>query len=113
MAELVERLRRGNDIHPLLSEAANELERLRKESAFVSRAMAVDADEIIELAEAENKQLRKAVESAWGIIANSYGGDWELANEDWRGAAERWRDEYASKIYSGDESNLPAQPVDA
>lgn len=33
------------------------------------------------------------VESAWGIIANAYGGNWDEAPEDWRKAAERWRDE--------------------
>lgn len=33
-----------------------------------------------------------AMEIAWGLIANSYGGDWELANKDWRNAAIRWRD---------------------
>ena len=34
------------------------------------------------------------LELAWGLIANSYGGNWELANDEWRGAAERWRDKY-------------------
>ena len=35
-----------------------------------------------------------AMEIAWGLIANAYGGDWYNAPDDWRKAAERWRDEY-------------------
>lgn len=35
------------------------------------------------------------LEEAWGIIANSHGGDWDTAqNKDWKPAAERWRDRY-------------------
>lgn len=33
------------------------------------------------------------LEAAWTIIANAYGGNWESAPDDWRVAAERWRDE--------------------
>ena len=41
------------------------------------------------------KRLTDHLESAWGIIANAYGGNWEDAqNADWKPAAERWRDEY-------------------
>jgi len=38
--------------------------------------------------------MNEATELAWGIISNAYGGDWGQANDDWRGAAERWRDVY-------------------
>lgn len=38
--------------------------------------------------------LMDALEYAWGIIANAYGGDWSLASADWRAAAEKWRDEH-------------------
>ena len=40
------------------------------------------------------------LESAWGLIANAYGGDWDLASEasGWKKAAERWRDEYHKVI---------------
>ncbi len=31
------------------------------------------------------------VDSAWGLIANAYGGDWDLATPEWREAAEDWR----------------------
>jgi hypothetical protein len=46
------------------------------------------------------------VEAAWGIIANSYGGDWDKATPDWREAAERWRDAYYETLPSGDGSKL-------
>jgi hypothetical protein len=36
----------------------------------------------------------EALEIAWGIIANAYGGNWDLATEEWREAAIRWRDEH-------------------
>jgi hypothetical protein len=41
----------------------------------------------------ENERLRDGMELAWGVIANAYGGGWELATKEWRKAAERWRDE--------------------
>jgi hypothetical protein len=31
------------------------------------------------------------LETAWGIIANAYGGDWDSAPEEWRAAAMRFR----------------------
>lgn len=37
---------------------------------------------------------RRPVESAWGLIANAYGGNWDRATDDWRKAAESWRDEF-------------------
>lgn len=40
------------------------------------------------------EELEDLCESAWGIIANAYGGDWELANNDWQNAAQRWRDHW-------------------
>jgi hypothetical protein len=42
--------------------------------------------------------LEGELESAWGLIANSYGGDWELANKDWRKAAVRWRESYHNSL---------------
>lgn len=33
-------------------------------------------------------------ETAWGIIANAWGGNWDEASPEWREAAERWRDTY-------------------
>jgi hypothetical protein len=34
------------------------------------------------------------LESAWGIIANAGGGDWELEKPEWQDAAIRWRNHY-------------------
>lgn len=40
-------------------------------------------------------KLLDMTESAWGIIANAYGGEWDKAqNKDWHPAAIRWRDSY-------------------
>jgi hypothetical protein len=33
------------------------------------------------------------LEMAWGIIANAYHGDWDSAPDEWREAAEKWRNE--------------------
>lgn len=33
-------------------------------------------------------------DTAWGIIANAHGGDWDAADSEWHSAAERWRDEW-------------------
>ncbi len=38
------------------------------------------------------------LETAWGIIANANGGDWEKASPEWREAAARWRDQYHAKL---------------
>ena len=46
------------------------------------------------------KGLRDREELAWGLIANAYGGNWDLAPGAWRAAAERWRDHIT---YVGDE----------
>lgn len=50
-------------------------------------------DGLIDIAKqyvAQEKQL----ELAWGLIANAYGSDWTLATDEWRVAAQRWRDQY-------------------
>ena len=31
---------------------------------------------------------------AWCVIANAYDGNWSRASPEWRGAAERWRDNW-------------------
>jgi hypothetical protein len=49
-------------------------------------------------------ELQNLVDSAWGIIANAYGGDWALASKGWKAAAERWRDKYRSSMESEDAS---------
>jgi len=42
--------------------------------------------------------LVDSIELAWGIIANSYGGDWDLASPEWKRAAENWRDNKWHKL---------------
>jgi len=37
------------------------------------------------------------MDTAWGLIANAYGGDWDKAGNDWRQAAGRFRDRYISR----------------
>lgn len=42
--------------------------------------------------------LRDSEEMAWVLIANAYGGNWDLASKEWRDAAERWRDAYIAEL---------------
>lgn len=35
-----------------------------------------------------------ALEFAWGIIANSSGGDWRKESAEWQEAAAKWRDKH-------------------
>lgn len=68
-------------------------------NAFPDRALAEFTDG--DLALAITSEVEKIVvgsvvsglESAWGLIANSYHGDWESAPKEWREAAGRWRDD--------------------
>jgi hypothetical protein len=34
------------------------------------------------------------LDTAWTIIANAHGGNWNDASAEWRAAAERWREAY-------------------
>ena len=40
------------------------------------------------------------LETAWGIIANACGGNWDDAHNhpDWKAAAKRWRDDYHAQL---------------
>lgn len=40
--------------------------------------------------------LEDIAEMAWGVIANVNGSEWDTREvpPEWRGAAERWRDQY-------------------
>ncbi len=44
------------------------------------------------------KELELSEEVAWDLIANAYGGNWDLAPIKWRIAAKRWRDTYHVSI---------------
>ena len=47
------------------------------------------------LADAE---LLDLLDSAWGLIANAYGGDWLEASKDWGKAAYLWRNRYGEVL---------------
>ena len=50
----------------------------------------------------EVDRLEESEELAWGLIANAYGGNWDLASETsgWKDAAVRWRDNYHAHLPS-------------
>lgn len=52
--------------------------------------------------------LLDLAESAWGVIANASGGNWDLQADDWKLAAARWRDRYHELI--GVEPATSSQP---
>lgn len=56
------------------------------------------------LLKAKIEQLDRLTMSAWGLIANAYEGNWDLASEasGWKEAAERWRDEFHTTLPSVD-----------
>lgn len=49
--------------------------------------------------------------SAWVLIANSYGGNWDLTKPDWRNAAEEWRDNWHHHIRASNEEPESEEPV--
>jgi len=44
---------------------------------------------------------------AWGLIANAHEGDWSKATDEWRAAAERWRDRWRGVPSVSDEGEQP------
>ena len=36
--------------------------------------------------------------TAWAVIANAGGGNWDTQTSEWKGAAERWRDRYLAVL---------------
>ena len=50
------------------------------------------------------------LESAWAIIANAGGGNWQLESPEWQNAAARFRDEYFRKLGTGREDHKPKLP---
>ena len=55
--------------------------------------MAADLTRLRAVAEAA-EQASDLLETAWGIIANAGGGDWQKETEVWQGAVSRWRENY-------------------
>lgn len=51
---------------------------------------------------------QEAVNLAWGLIANAYGGDWSAAHPGWADAAADWRDKYALTFDGPDTPDTPA-----
>jgi hypothetical protein len=47
---------------------------------------------------ADNAKLMDLAEIAWGIIANAGDGDWSKEGAGWKGAAERWREDYHTQL---------------
>jgi hypothetical protein len=46
------------------------------------------------LREEDAARMEEAINAAWVIVANAYGGDWTQASAEWKKAAEAWRDTY-------------------
>ncbi len=44
---------------------------------------------------------------AWVLIANAYGGNWDLASKEWRTTAERWRDDCHAALSPVSEDEQP------
>jgi len=68
-------------------------EQLSSDDACIAHLKSQLADARL-CAEVVRVQGADAIEYAWGIIANAFGGNWEQATPEWRQAAEVWRDRY-------------------
>ena len=68
-----------------------------------------------EAQEAKIKQLEESEELAWGLIANAYGGNWDLASKasGWKDAAMKWRDNYHTRLSSSIRAADAAEGSDA
>ena len=60
-------------------------------------------------AEVVRVQGADAIDDAWGIIANAFGGNWDQASPEWRQAAERWRDRHITRRSSPITTQKPPQ----
>lgn len=63
------------------------------EVVTLRRAAALFHNERAQLLESA-ADLLDHLETAWGVIANANGGNWDSASQDWRTAAEKWRDRW-------------------
>lgn len=64
--------------------------------ARTSKALGVQPGDGTGTLEEAARRAATAIELAWGIIANAYGGNWNDAPTEWRAAAEWWREEYST-----------------
>lgn len=46
-------------------------------------------------------EMRDALDTAWGIIANAGGGDWMKETQEWRTAATEWRNRVLPNLARG------------
>lgn len=60
-----------------------------------------------------SESLKDLCEDAWGLIANAYGGDWDLVSEasGWKPAAEKWRDRWHEVLTANPGSSEAEVPV--
>ena len=45
--------------------------------------------------------LEDLCDTAWGVIANASGGNWNEASPEWREAAARWREQWHTALKTG------------
>ena len=96
LEEIGGELEEMRECHALEAERRNEVEakfdELRAASEEVAAKCARAERERDDAAGLATSRLA-AMGSAWGLIANAHGGNWIEASDEWRAAAERWRDE--------------------
>lgn len=63
-------------------------------------------DQILKTLNDENKKYLDSLEIAWTIIANVSEGDWDRQTDEWKKAAENWRDNHYHKHLSDIQSLL-------
>ena len=68
------------------------------------------AETEVERLEGEIKRLQGDMETAWCIIANAYGGDWEQASAEWKAAAIRWREAWG-RVASSVKGSRPEEAL--
>lgn len=46
------------------------------------------------------------IETAWALIANAGGGDWDRESPEWREAAAKWRDRFHAQLPQSDQLSM-------
>lgn len=57
--------------------------------------------------------LEASIETAWGIIANAGGGNWDKETPEWNEAAMRWREENVGPMYARKRAKTQSPPPSA
>lgn len=76
-----------------MTEESPEIEHLRKKNLQQGLRLA-ELDVALQIATATMRDHCDLLEAAFGVIANSYGGNWGQADTAWQDAAARWRDDW-------------------